>query len=128
MKFGDTTTSQLIRDIFRIFIQNCENAYPTFEYLTLGQELVAFRGRNGFRQSKPAKYRIKISALVDLKLFYTMNLAIYCGKHPDNSYFAVNNKPFDPIDRMVNCVSSSRNITMDNLCTSFESSLQQLGL
>lgn len=50
-----------------------------------------------------------------------MNLEIYCGRQPDNSSFAFSNKPFDLVDRMVNCVTgSSRNITMDNFFTSHE--------
>ncbi|CAG9575560.1 unnamed protein product [Danaus chrysippus] len=107
-----------IRDIFEIFVKNCQNAYTPYEYLTIDEELVAFRGRCSFRQyipSKPAKYGLKIYALVDAKTFYTMNLEIYCGKQPDNSPYTVSNKPFDVVDRLVRCVSGSgRNITMDN--------------
>lgn len=133
MRFDDSTTREEriktdrlapIRDVFESFVQHCQNAYTPSEYLTLDEELVAFRGRCGFRQyipSKPAKYGIKIYALVDAKTFYTMNLEIYRGRQPDNSSFAFSNKPFDLVDRMVNCVTgSSRNITMDNFFTSHE--------
>ncbi|CAG9577485.1 unnamed protein product [Danaus chrysippus] len=113
-----------IRDIFEIFVKNCQNAYTPYEYLTIDEELVAFRGRCSFRQyipSKPAKYGLKIYALVDAKTFYTMNLEIYCGKQPDNSPYTVSNKPFDVVDRLVRCVSGSgRNITMDNFFMSYE--------
>lgn len=114
-----------IRHIFECFVTNCQDAYTPYEYLTLDEELVAFRGKCGFRQyipSKPAKYGIKIYALVDCKTFYTVNLEIYCGKQPDNSPYTVSNKPYDVVDRIVRCVSgTSRNVTMDNFFTSLES-------
>ncbi|XP_045508885.1 piggyBac transposable element-derived protein 4-like [Colias croceus] len=113
-----------IRDVFDIFVKNCQTAYTPYEYLTIDEELVAFRGRCAFRQyipSKPAKYGLKIYALVDAKTFYTMNLEIYCGKQPDNSPYTMSNKPFDVVDRLVRCVSGSgRNITMDNFFMSYE--------
>lgn len=114
-----------IRNIFEKFVKNCQDAYIPYENLTLDEELVAFRGRCGFRQyipSKPAKYGIKIYSLVDNKTYYTLNMEIYCGKQPENSPYAVSNKPFDVVDRLVQCVSqSSRNVTMDNFFTSYES-------
>ncbi|GBP78767.1 Facilitated trehalose transporter Tret1 [Eumeta japonica] len=70
-----------IRDVFEVFVKNCQSAYTPFEYLTIDEELVAFRGRCSFRQyipSKPAKYGLKLYTLVDAKTFYTMNLEIYC--------------------------------------------------
>ncbi|CAK9798644.1 PiggyBac transposable element-derived protein 4 [Anthophora plagiata] len=113
-----------IQNILEIFIQNCQKTYIPFEHLTLDKELIVFRGRCGFRQyiaSKSAKYRIKIYTLVDTKTYYTVNLEIYCGKQPENSLYAVSNKPYDAVNRMVNCVSgSSRKITIDNLFTSYE--------
>lgn len=57
-----------IRSIFEHIVKNCQDVYIPYENLTLDEELVAFRGRCGFRQyipSKPAKYGIKIYALVD---------------------------------------------------------------
>ncbi|CAB3260710.1 unnamed protein product [Arctia plantaginis] len=85
--------------------------------------LVAFRGRCKFRQyipSKPAKYGLKIIALVDAKTFYITNLEIYAGKQPDGPY-AKSNKPFDVVDRIVQPVSkTNRNITFDNWFTSYE--------
>ncbi|CAH2085795.1 unnamed protein product [Euphydryas editha] len=113
-----------IRNIFVLFIKKCQDAYIPHENLTIDEELVAFRGRCSFRQyipSKPAKYGIKIYSLVDSKTFYTLNMEIYCGKQHENSPFAVSNKPYDLVDRLVQCVSqSSRNVTMDNFFTSYE--------
>uniref|UniRef100_A0A2H1VUC8 SFRICE_022105 n=1 Tax=Spodoptera frugiperda TaxID=7108 RepID=A0A2H1VUC8_SPOFR len=39
-----------IRDVFDIFVKNCQNAYTPHEYLTIDEELVAFRRRCIFRQ------------------------------------------------------------------------------
>lgn len=84
--------------------------------MTIDEELVAFRGRCAFRQyipSKQAKYGLKIYTLVDAKTFYTMHLEIYCGKQPDDSPYAMSNKPFHVVDRLVKCVSGTgRNITI----------------
>ncbi|GBP60452.1 PiggyBac transposable element-derived protein 4 [Eumeta japonica] len=54
--------------------------YTPFENLTIDEELVALRGHCKFRQylpSKPAKYGIKIFALVDATTYYSWNLEIY---------------------------------------------------
>lgn len=113
-----------VRNVFEIFVKNCQDAYTPFEYLTIDEELVAFRGRCAFRQyipSKPAKYGLKIYALVDAKTFYTMYLEIYCGKQPDDSTYAMSNKPCHVVDRLVKRVSGTgRNITMDIFFMSYE--------
>lgn len=47
--------------------------------------LEVFRGRCKFCQyiaDKPNKYGIKIFALVDSRVFYTVDKEIYAGKHP----------------------------------------------
>lgn len=47
------------------------------------EQLVAFKGRCGFRQympNKPARYGIKIWALVDVPTSYAWNMKIYSGK------------------------------------------------
>ncbi|GBP86447.1 hypothetical protein EVAR_67487_1 [Eumeta japonica] len=53
------------------------------------EELMAFRGCCKFRQyllSKPAKYDIKIFALVDAATYYSLNLEIYAGDQPQGDY------------------------------------------
>lgn len=69
------TTDNLssIRDIFEAFVENCHKAYMPGENLTIDEMLLAFRRRCKLRQynpSKPAKYGLKIFALVDSKSFY----------------------------------------------------------
>lgn len=109
------------RKLFVDFVANCQLHYTPFENLTIDEELVAFRGRCKFRQylpSKPAKYGIKIFALVDASTYYSLNLEIYAGDQPQGDY-KVSNKPHDVVDRLVTPISrSGRNVTMDNWFTS----------
>jgi len=72
-----------IRELFTIFVQNCQNAYTISEYSTIDEQLVAFRGKCPFRQyipSKPAKYGIKIQTLCDARSWYVLSIEIYAGK------------------------------------------------
>lgn len=112
-----------VREIFEKFVKQCKKMYSPGENCTIDEMLVAFRGRCKFRQyipSKPAKYGIKIFALVDSKVFYITNLEIYAGKQPDGP-FSVSNKPLDVVNRIVSPVSKThRNLTFDNWFTSYE--------
>uniref|UniRef100_A0A1Y1K4Z8 PiggyBac transposable element-derived protein domain-containing protein n=1 Tax=Photinus pyralis TaxID=7054 RepID=A0A1Y1K4Z8_PHOPY len=106
-----------IREVFEMFLQNCRKSVVPGPNLTIDEQLVAFRGRCPFRQyipSKPAKYGIKIFALVDCDNMYTINLEIYAGVQPDGPY-KVSNSPSDVVQRLVEVVKGTyRNITMDN--------------
>lgn len=79
--------------------------------------LEAFRGRCSFRQyirNKPAKYGIKIFALVDSVCYYTVNLEVYVGKQPSHE-FSIDNRPYEVVLRLSQPISKTgRNITMDN--------------
>lgn len=112
-----------IRELFEAFVENCKTTYLPGECLTIDEMLIAFRGRCKFRQyipSKPAKYGIKIIALVDSTNFYILNLEIYPGKQPAGP-FAASNKPFDVVNRIVGPISkSNRNLTFDNWFTSYD--------
>nr|XP_026490968.1 piggyBac transposable element-derived protein 4-like [Vanessa tameamea] len=112
-----------IRELFKEFTEQCLSMYSPGENCTIDEMLVAFRGRCKFRQyipSKPAKYGIKIFALVDSKTFYVKNLEIYAGKQPSGPY-SVSNKPFDVVNRLVLPISKThRNVTFDNWFTSYE--------
>ncbi|CAH2009352.1 unnamed protein product, partial [Acanthoscelides obtectus] len=66
-----------IREVFELFTNNFEKYFSPSEYLTIDEQLLAFRGRAAFRQhipNKPSKYGIKTFALVDAKTAYTMKL------------------------------------------------------
>lgn len=111
-----------IRAVFDHFVENCRNSYTPSEYLTIDEKLESFRGRCGFRQyipNKPAKYGLKVFAMVDAKTFYVLNLEVYVGKQPEGP-FQQSNKPEDIVLRLVEPLKNSRrNITFDNWFSSY---------
>lgn len=112
-----------IRAVFERFVENCQAAYSPSEYLTIDEKLESFRGRCSFRQympNKPAKYGIKVHALVDARTYYVLKMEVYVGKQPDGP-FDISNRPRDIVDRLVVPVSKTkRNITFDNWYTSYD--------
>lgn len=57
------------REIFDMFVHNCERNFSLGCYTTIDEQLVPFRGKCPFRQymkSKPAKYGIKMFTLTDV--------------------------------------------------------------
>lgn len=130
LRFDDKSTREerlktdnlaAVRTMFDRFVDNCKKHYSPSEYVTVDEMLEAFRGRCRFRQyipSKPAKYGIKIFALVDAKITYTKNLEIYCGKQPEGRY-SQSNSGQEVVKRMVAPIAKSgRNVTCDNYFTS----------
>lgn len=112
-----------VREIFSIFVRNCQTNYSLGTNVTIDEKLEAFRGRCQFRQyipSKPNKYGIKIFAMVDAKLLYTSNLEIYAGQQPEGP-FRKSNRPVDIVMRLTEMIyNTGRNITADNWFTSLE--------
>lgn len=110
-----------IRELIEEFVQASQQCYSVGEYVTLDEMLDPFRGKCSFRQympNKPAKYGIKIQALVDARLFYTINLEVYVGVQPAGPY-AVDNSTTAVTKRMIQPISGTgRNVTMDNWYTS----------
>lgn len=106
-----------IREIFQLFLANFQRYFVPSAEVTLDEQLIAFRGRCSFRQyipSKPAKYGIKIFALVDVHYPYTLNLEMYAGQQPDGP-FRMSNERHDVVIRMAQPVLGKNiNITMDN--------------
>ncbi|XP_046393761.1 uncharacterized protein LOC124161483 [Ischnura elegans] len=84
-----------IRQLFEMLVRKFQDNYVMSEYTTVDEQLVGFRGRCSFRQylpNKPARYGIKIFALVDSNVFYTYNLDVYAGSQPEGPY-KVDNTP-----------------------------------
>ena len=100
-----------------IMVQNFKKYYSVSEYLTIDEQLSAFRGKCPFRQfmpSKPAKYGIKTFALVDAKTAYTVNLETYVGTQPEGPY-KLSNSAQEVVLRLTEPVKgTNRNITGDN--------------
>lgn len=111
-----------IRNLFDGFVDNCLMHYVPSEYLTIDEMLLSFRGRCAFRvyiPNKPAKYGIKIYAIVDAKTFYILKLEVYAGKQPTGP-FQLSNKSFDVVDRLVQPVTMTcRNLSFDNWFTGY---------
>ena len=69
---------------------------------------------------KPARYGIKIFALVDSRTFYTFNMEIYADQQPDGPY-KQDNGSCEIAKRMLAPLhNSGRNVTTDNWYTSYE--------
>ncbi|XP_050315500.1 piggyBac transposable element-derived protein 4-like [Anthonomus grandis grandis] len=106
-----------VQKIMELFNKNCQKYFCASEYLTVDEQLLSFRGRCSFRQyipSKPAKYGLKVFALVDSKTAYRLNLEPYVGKQPDR-LCSISNAAEDIVLRLVEPVrGTNRNITGDN--------------
>lgn len=108
-----------IREIWDVLISSCIENYEPGPYLTVDEQLLAFRGRCPFKMyipNKPAKYGIKIIMVCDAGSKYMLNAEPYLGKQstprgmPVSEYFV--KKLITPYQ------GSNRNLTMDNWFTS----------
>uniref|UniRef100_A0A1B6KLU3 PiggyBac transposable element-derived protein domain-containing protein n=1 Tax=Graphocephala atropunctata TaxID=36148 RepID=A0A1B6KLU3_9HEMI len=108
-----------IREIWDQFILTCTANYEPGPYLTIDEQLLAFRGRCPFKMyipNKPAKYGIKIVMICDVGSKYMLNAEPYLGKQttprdvPVSEYFV--KKLISPYN------GTNRNLTMDNWFTS----------
>ena len=73
------------RDIWTMFTQQLPKYYIPGSDLCVDEQLVAFRGKCGFRQyipSKPAKYGLKIWWCCDASTTYPLTAQVYLGKQP----------------------------------------------
>lgn len=106
-----------IRELFENFNALFQKNFTAAEYLTIDEQLLAFRGRCSFKQyipSKPAKYGVKVFSLVDSKTAYTLNLEVYVGTQPEGP-FRHENSAEAIVRRLVTPVrGTNRNITGDN--------------
>lgn len=108
-----------IRELWTSVISNCYNLYKPGSYITIDEQLLAFRGRCPFKMyipNKPSKYGIKIVMLCDVGTKYMINAEPYLGKSTKT-----NGQPL--ADHYVKGLTevlygSNRNITMDNWFTS----------
>ncbi|XP_055850551.1 piggyBac transposable element-derived protein 4-like [Episyrphus balteatus] len=72
-----------IRKIWDMFIQKCRQNYTPGSYLTIDEQLLAFRGKCSFRMyipNKPAKYGLKTIMMCDSGTKYMVDAMPYLGK------------------------------------------------
>ncbi|XP_054737776.1 piggyBac transposable element-derived protein 4-like [Anastrepha obliqua] len=79
-----------IRKIWEMFIQKCRENYTPGEYLTIDEQLLAFRGKCSFRMyipNKPAKYGLKMVMICDSGTNYMVDAMPYLGKGSNKTTF-----------------------------------------
>lgn len=117
-----------IREVWDMFVASCREKYKPGSYITIDEQLLAFRGRCKFRMyipNKPAKYGIKIVMICDTSSKFMINAMPYLGKGttprniPQAQFF---------VKELTQCVyGSNRNVTTDNWFTSVPLATQLLG-
>ena len=106
------------REIFGLFVSNCQKAYVPTGQLYVDEQLVPFRGNCPFRvymKSKPDKYGIKIWTLCDTANSYAWNMQIYTGKVGKTVEKEQGKRV---VLDMVNGLGSGYGVTTDNFFTS----------
>ncbi|XP_051508182.1 uncharacterized protein LOC127414289 isoform X1 [Myxocyprinus asiaticus] len=110
-------TLAAFRYVWDLFLINCRERFIPSDCVTVGEQLVLFRGRCKFLQFKPgppAKYGIKIFWMCDARVPYAIDAVIYIGRLPGE---------VNPAENTVLKLSSGLqetglNITMGNYFTS----------
>src|ERR1043165_2259818 len=108
-----------VRNLYEVFSANCRSSCQPGPYLTIDEQLVAFRGNCPFRcyiPTKPGKYGIKVWIMTDAKTAYCSNLHVYTGKI--GNQLEQNQGARVVKDIASHLLDSGRNITMDNFFTS----------
>lgn len=129
IRFDDRETRQrrrsndkfaAIRELWDKWVEILPNLFNPEAYVTVDEQLIAFRGKCPFRQympSKPAKYGIKFWILCDTDTCYVWNIQPYLGKQPGSA--PEKNQGL----RVVLDLSyglRGHNITCDNFFTSYD--------
>lgn len=108
-----------IREIWSLFIDKCEGNYKPSSYVTIDEQLLAFRGRCGFRMyipNKPAKYGIKLVMMCDNSTKYMINAMPYLGSGTNSSGLPLGEFYVKELTKSIH--GTNRNVTTDNWFTS----------
>jgi len=108
-----------IRQVWDMFLSNCQENYTPRKNITLDEQLLSFRGRCGFKvyiPAKPDKYGLKIVSVNDAETHYMFDALPYTGivpKLPEESV------PSYYVRKLCTSIyNTNRTITMDNWFTS----------
>ncbi|KAJ0171852.1 hypothetical protein K1T71_012615 [Dendrolimus kikuchii] len=108
-----------IRKVMDLFIGKCKTNYDVGMYVTIDEQLLAFRGRCPFRlyiPNKPAKYGIKIVMVCDAGTKYMVNATPYLGKSTETGGLPLGEYFVKQLTQPLH--GSNRNVTSDNWFTS----------
>ncbi|XP_072397501.1 uncharacterized protein [Diabrotica undecimpunctata] len=97
-----------------MFVTNCLSAYTPGFYVTIDEMSEAFIA------NKPAKYGIKIYALVDARTFFTQNLKIYPGKQPEGPYQLPNDASSVATDHYFSSIPLANSLLNDHCLTTID--------
>lgn len=104
-----------IREVWEEFENVCKDYYEPGPYITIDEQLLAFRGRCPFKMyipNKPAKYGIKFILVCDVGSKYMIRAEPYIGKGSTPAGIQVAEYYVKKLTEPVH--GSNRNITMDN--------------
>ena len=130
LRFDDVTTRAQrreqdrfapIRRVWDLFIEACGTHYIPHEFLTVDEQLLAFRGHCPFRMyipNKPAKYGIKIVMANDVKSKFMLSGIPYLGKQGNRPRDGQNLGHSFTKDLTQRYHNTHRNVTTDNWFTS----------
>lgn len=108
-----------IRNVWDLWISQQKVLYNPGMNVTVDEQLLAFKGRCGFKQfmpSKPARYGIKFWVLCDSLTYYVWNMQPYLGKK-EGSKPEKNQGRRVVLDLVENL--KGRNVTCDNFFTDY---------
>lgn len=121
-----------IREIWDAFITNCKSLYTPFEYCTIDEQLMDYRGNCPFRiymASKPDKYGIKFVMMNDARTWYMINAIPYVGKVNVAANESVPSYYVKKLSASIH--GTGRNLTVDNWFSSvplFQTMLTEFNL
>ncbi|XP_071051094.1 piggyBac transposable element-derived protein 4-like [Onthophagus taurus] len=104
-----------IREVWDLFIAACRSSYKPGSFLTIDEQLLAFRGRCNFRMyipNKPDKYGLKLVLMCDNATKYMVDAIPYTGKTLNSE--GLPQAKFFVKKLSTTCHGSNRNITVDN--------------
>ena len=130
LRFDKTSTRQNRRqetkfapmgDVYDMWEERLSRPFIPYEYVTVDETLVPFRGRCSFKQympSKPAKYGLKFWCLCDAKTGYCLHMQPYLGA--DNGAGRTTGLGQKVVLNLTKGTDVGRTVVTDNFFTSLE--------